>query len=288
MTIPINLKWGLILSGLSQLVWSNTASIIAPVGCDQLKDSAFAKHDPKRPQPIKVKGQRPTSNIPPNDAVILFNGKNLDAFQNSRTSPNKSKITKDGILQLGPGGLSSQKQFSDCQVHLEWRVPNENKIKGQKGSNCGIALMGLFEIQILESFNNLTYADGHAGAMYGERPPLVNASLPQGEWQSFDIFFKAPTYKDKKITAPAKLTLIHNGVIVHLDQSFENLSSYRKHKPYPNYPLSEGPIQIKWDGDVIDFKNIWVRPINNYDAVTTLEIATAQVSDKKEDSKKTN
>lgn len=278
--------WGMAGLAFLQVSWANSEKIIAPEGSDTLSDVNYTKHDPKRPQPIKVTGQYLNQSAP-SDALSLFDGKNLDAFQSGLSSSKKSKISEEGSLVLGPGGLISNESFSDCQLHVEWKIPKENKIEGQKGSDCGILMMGLFEIQILESHQNLTYADGMAGAMYGERPPLVNASLPQGEWQSFDIYFKTPRYKNKKLLEPAKLTLIHNGVVVHLDQSFLHLSNYRKHKPYPNYPLTDGPIQLKWDGDPIEFKNIWVRQLKDYDQVVA-KTADAKSESEKSDSNSTD
>jgi hypothetical protein len=278
---PQKLRWGIATMAFLQTSWADTEKIIAPEGSDTLNDVSYNKHDPKRPQPLKVKGQYQHLSAP-SDAILLFDGKNLDAFQNSLASSKKSNITKEGALVLGPGGLISNKSFSDCQVHVEWKIPKGNTIQGQKGSDSGILMMGLFEIQILESYNNLTYADGLAGAMYGERPPLVNASLPQGDWQSFDIYFKTPKYENKKMVEPAKLTLVHNGILVHLEQSFLNLSNYRKHKPYPNYPLKDGPVQLKWDGDPVEFRNIWVRPLKPYDQPKTKKPEVKKSKEKKE------
>jgi len=238
--------------------------ILAPEGTDLIEGTSFHKHDPKRPQPRKVITKQPVSIEAPQDATVIFNGKDLNNFQKGN-SPIISKISKEGFINLGPGGLSTKQTFSDCQLHLEWRIPKENKIKGQKGSNSGILFLGYFEIQILESSNNPSYPDGQAGALYGEKPPLVNASSAQGEWQSYDIIFTAPKYKNKKQIAPARVTLIHNGVVVHHHEAFQNISSYRKHLPYPNFPLQEGPIQLKWDGDSVQFKNIWARELGQYD-----------------------
>lgn len=271
-------------------LWAESQTIIAPEGSDKLSDVEFIKHDPTRPQPKKVKGEYQHQSAP-SDAIVLFDGKNLEAFQGGLKASGKSKITSEGALVLGPGGLTSHQNFSDCQLHVEWRIPKDREVHGQKGSDSGIVLMDLFEIQILESYDNLTYPDGMAGAMYGERPPLVNAALPQGDWQSFDIIFKTPRYENKKMVEPAKLTLIHNGILVHLEQGFLNLSSYRKHKPYPNYALKDGPIVLKWDGDPVEFRNIWVRPLLGYDRPEIKESEPQKVKEEKKEntpSSKTN
>jgi len=280
--------WSLTCLALSQFGSADQPQIIAPEGSDHIEGSPFNKHDPTRPQPEKILNTTHLPLPPPSDAIIIFDGKNLDAFQKRGNTPHLSTISSDNnFLTLGPGGLTTNESFGDCQLHAEWRVPEKAEIKGQKGSNSGIVMMGVFEIQILESYNNLTYADGLAGALYGERPPLVNASSEKGQWQSFDLVFKAPIYQDNNLIQKATLTLFHNGILCHHNQSFENLSSYRKHIPYPKYDLKKGPIHLKWDGDPVQFRNIWIRPIHTYDQTPPVETSGNTVNVSKEETLKT-
>ena len=133
------------------------------------------------------------------------------------------------------------------------------KLKGQGGGNSGIFLMDKYEVQIQESHTNVTYADGQAGALYGQFPPLKNASTPQGEWQSYDIVFKAPRYNDKGLVSPATITVIHNGVVIHNAQELLGPSVYRRLPQYPKTHPEKAPIRLQWHGDPIQYRNFWVR-----------------------------
>ena len=169
--------------------------------------SEYTVHDTTRPQPRKVESAGAISIPAPSDAKILFDGTNTDAWEGNWKVEN-------GILIASPGALTTQEHFGNCQVHIEYRVPKGRKVMGQKGGNSGIFLMGKYEIQIGESHTNETYPDGQAGAVYGQTPPLVNPATPQGEWQSYDIIFKAPISENGKVVQPAEITVLFNGVVV--------------------------------------------------------------------------
>lgn len=216
--------------------------------------SEYKVHDMQRPTPTKVKAQGAVQTPAPADATVLFGGTDTSAFT-------KDWKVKGGALIASPGDTHTKESFGNCQLHLEWRVPTGRKVAGQIGGNSGVFLMGLYEIQIQESHTNITYADGQAGAIYGQTPPLVNASLPQGEWQSYDILFTAPKYADGKLVSPAFVTVIHNGVVIHNHQKFYGPTVYRKVAQYPETHPEKAPIRLQWHGDPIEYRNIWVRTL---------------------------
>jgi len=163
------------------------------------------------------------------------------------------------------GNNHSKKSYASCQLHIEWRVPADRQVDGQKGGNSGVFFMDMYEVQILESHTNVTYADGQAGALYGQYPPLVNPSLPQGEWQSYDINFTAPVYKDGKCIEPTRITVYHNGVLIHNNQAFQGPALHKLVTSYPKEHPKKGPIRLQWHKDPIEFRNIWIRDLSGSD-----------------------
>ena len=216
--------------------------------------SDYVVHDGTRPTPEKVKTNGAVVVAPPADAIVLFDGKNSDAF----TSGWK---VKDGILVASKGDAKSKQEFGDCQLHIEWRIPAERKVKNQQGGNSGVFLMDRYEVQVQESHTNVTYADGQAGAIYGQTPPLVNASAPQGEWQSYDILFTAPKYDGLKLVSPAYVTVVHNGVVIQNHTLIHGPTTYKQVAKYPSKHPLKAPIRLQWHGDPIEYRNIWVREI---------------------------
>lgn len=230
-----------------------TASLAA--GGAQQPWSDYTVHDPQRPTPEKVTTGGAVINRPPEDAKILFNGENTSAFTQ------KWKIVQ-GALVASSRNTHTTESFGDCQLHIEWRVPANRKVSGQQGANSGIFLMDRYEVQIQESHTNITYADGQAGALYGQTPPLVNASAAQGQWQSFDILFTAPKYEGSKILSPAFITVIHNGVVIHNHQKLYGPTVWKKVASYPAQHPAKAPIRLQWHGDPIEYRNIWIRPLD--------------------------
>lgn len=216
----------------------------------------YSVHDPARPQPPVVKTAGAAVAQAPSDAVVLFDGTSLDAW-----SP--GWLIKDGAMVAAGKGIQSKQSFGAIQMHLEWRLPAGRKVDGQQGGNSGVFLMGLYEVQVLQSHDNLTYPDGQAGAMYGQLPPLVNATTPQGEWNSYDIAFEPPVYADGKVVKPAKLTLMHNGVYVQNGESYLGPTQHQKLATYPTTHPETAPITLQFHGDPMEFRNIWVRPLGN-------------------------
>ena len=221
----------------------------------------YVVHDGTRPQPVKVKSAGAVSVKPPGDAVVLI-GKNSSETWNGNKWP-----IADGVMTVARGGgVSSKAKFGDCQLHLEYRVPAGRKVNGQAGGNSGVFLMGMYEVQVGESHTNKTYPDGQTAALYGQAPPRVNPSTPQGEWQSFDIIFEAPKYEEGKLAAPAVITVIHNGVLVHHRRALLGPTRHKALATYPANHPGKAPITLQDHGDPIQYRNIWVRELGDYDA----------------------
>jgi Domain of Unknown Function (DUF1080) len=221
-------------------------------------------HDGKRPQP-RVVAPGATLGAPPADATVLLGpGTDTSAWQMS----NGSAITwpvKEGVLQSAKGMIETKAQFGDFQLHVEFATPKEVKGEGQGRGNSGVFLLGVFEIQVLDSYQNMTYPDGQAAAMYGQYPPLVNASRGPGEWQAYDIVFTAPRFDGSgKVEKPATVTVLHNGVVVHNATSFQGPT---EHKMIGKYAPanSKGPIRLQDHGNPVHFRNIWIRQLKGYD-----------------------
>jgi len=216
-------------------------------------------HDPRRPQPaIVTPGTVSTQETPgkaPSDAIVLFDGKDLSNFKTSNW------LVKDGYVQVKGGQLTSKQEFGDVQVHVEWLASKEIKGSGQKRGNSGVFLMGKYEVQVLDCYGNQTYPDGMTGSVYGQTPPQVNACLPQETWQSYDIIFTAPEFKDSKLVKPAFFTVLLNGVVVqnHTEVrgpcTWRNLAKYKPHGP-------TGPLSFQAHGNPMRYRNIWIRPLN--------------------------
>ncbi len=227
-------------------------------------------HDGDRPQPpVITPGTCSTEDVPgqaPSDAVVLFDGKDLSHWRNHRGKPAEWEV-KDGaiVIKPGKGTIQSQEEFGDCQIHLEFASPVPPRGHDQDRGNSGVLIFGRYEVQVLDSYGNLTYPDGQAAAIYGQYPPLVNASRPPGQWQSFDIIFTAPRFKpDGTLESPAFETVFHNGVLVHNHTAVIGPMAYRTIAKYtPHGP--KGPIVLQDHGHPVRFRNIWVREIRGYD-----------------------
>lgn len=190
----------------------------------------------------------------PSDAVVLFDGTNLDAFNGG----DKWEVA-DGVAMAKGGGLTSKQKFGDCQLHVEFASPAEVKGKGQGRGNSGIYLMGRYEVQVLDSYENETYFDGQCGAVYKQQPPMVNASRKPGVWQTMDIIFTAPKFNDDgSVAKPAYVTVLHNGVLVHNHFELMGSTSYVEAPKYSKHGEKES-LNIQFHGNPVRFRNIWVR-----------------------------
>ena len=226
-----------------------------------------------KPLPQKVKPV--VKGSVPSDAIVLFDGSNLDAWENYKGS---NWVLDDGALSVQVGkertGKASQiktkKKFGDIQLHIEWKTPINKVNQGQDKGNSGVFFMNQFEVQVLDSFENITYPNGQAGSIYKQKIPMVNASLPPGEWQSYDIIFYAPRYTDTlHLKEPAKLTVFHNGVLIHHNVELTGSTQYIAEPYYVldnpfNDQASFGkmPFSLQDHNAGVSFRNIWVRELN--------------------------
>ena len=199
----------------------------------------------------------------PSDAVQLFNGKDLSAWQQANGKPIAWKLG-DGYFEVAPGtgDIVTKQSFGDSQIHVEWATPNPPHGTDQEPGNSGVYLHSLYEIQVLESNRNKTYADGQAGAIYCQYPPLVNPALPPGEWQTYDIVFHPPRFSaDQKLLEPATVTLLFNGVLAQDHAIPTGPTDYMKRPPYKPTPLKQ-PLLLQDHGQRVRYRNIWIRELN--------------------------
>ena len=225
--------------------------------------TTYHVHDGQRPQPRVIETAGAVVVKPPSDAKVLFDGTSLDAWVSAKGDAPWE--IKDGAMVAKGADIMTKEKFGAIQLHFEWKIPADRKVSGQGGGNSGCFLMGLYEIQILQSNNNKTYPDGQAAALYGKQPPLVNATSPQGEWNSYGIIFEPPVYEEGKPKEPAYVTVIHNGVVVQNREAFSGPSGHKKLSEYPAQHPETGPIRLQFHGDPVEFRNFWVRPLGERD-----------------------
>jgi hypothetical protein len=201
-----------------------------------------------------------TSADAPSDAIVLFNGKGLDAWESAKGGA-ASWTLKEGAMTVKPGtgGIRTKDSLGSCQLHIEWQTPALVKGEGQGRGNSGIFLMGLYELQVLDSYDNVTYSNGQAGSMYKQSMPLVNVCRKPGEWQSYDIIFTAPVFwEDGRLKEPARITVLHNGVLIQHNVAIWGQTSYIG---IPKYEKHAGklPLVLQDHGDLVSYRNIWLR-----------------------------
>ncbi|MCS7337963.1 MAG: DUF1080 domain-containing protein [Verrucomicrobiae bacterium] len=240
---------------------------LSPVVCAAQQRLNPLMHDRTEPQPRVVVPPAPSTQEqvgrPPSDAVVLFDGRDLSRWVSMDGSPARWKV-QDGYMECvpGAGSIRTLQNFGDCQLHIEWATPPTPKGTGQGRGNSGVFFgMDRYEVQVLDSYQNSTYADGSAGAIYGQYPPMVNASLPPGQWQTYDIVYIAPRFDSKgNLVSPAFITVFHNGVLVQYHAPLTGPTSWLERKPYEPHP-EKLPISLQDHGDPIRYRNIWVREL---------------------------
>ncbi|GIW97689.1 MAG: hypothetical protein KatS3mg111_1022 [Pirellulaceae bacterium] len=193
---------------------------------------------------------------PPSDAIVLFDGKDLSRWHNA-----ENWKVENGVLIVGKGKLVSKDKFGDCQLHLEWSAPTPPQGSGQGRGNSGLFMMDRYELQILDSYENETYYDGQAGAIYKQTPPMVNAMRKPGEWNSYDVIWTAPRFnEDGSLNSPAYITALHNGVVILNHFALLGDTPFNRPPRYAPHP-EEGPISLQDHHNPVRFRNIWVRPL---------------------------
>ena len=229
-----------------------------------LPGSKYRVHDGTRPQPKSIhvgdQATLPAPGAAPSDARILFDGNDLSQWRGG-SGDARWKLTRGAMEVNGTGDIRTRDKFGDVQLHLEFRTPTGGNATSQGRGNSGVFFMDRYEVQVLDSFRNPTYPDGQAAAIYGQRPPLVNASLPPGQWQTYDIVFVAPRFaKNGDVVSPARVTVFHNGVLVQYDVPLSGPTRHRTLTEYePHGPA--GPIRLQDHGNPVQFRNIWLRPL---------------------------
>jgi hypothetical protein len=255
-------------AGLMALSMATASGVGAQVGG---APSGWRPNDMNRPRPAAV--TPPPQSLPapaPADAIVLFDGRDMSAWELVRGGPVDWKV-ENGYVEVvngpgeirpaspGTGAIRTKQQFGDIQLHLEWASPNPPRGVAQDRGNSGVMLMGRYEVQVLDSYQRSdTYADGQAGAIYGQYPPLANATRPPGEWQSYDIVFRAPRYgADGTLTEAPRVTVIHNGIVIQNNEVLQARGGNAQNAARP----TTGPLQLQDHNHPVRYRNIWVRPL---------------------------
>ncbi len=234
-----------------------------PIGYDDtpyLPETPWRVHDAARPQPpVVTPGAAPSD--APSDAIVLFDGTSLAGWVGRDGEP--GWLIEGSAMEVvpGTGDIETEAAFGDCQLHVEWAAPAEVAGDSQGRGNSGVFLMGRYEIQVLDGYNNPTYADGAAAAIYGQYPPQVNACRPPGEWQAYDVLFLAPRWEGTDPVRPAQLTVLHNGVVVHHARAAMGPTLHGQVADYALPHSTTGPLKLQDHGDLVRYRNIWIRPL---------------------------
>lgn len=232
---------------------------------DDATPARWLAHDMSRPKPPIVTPAKPALPVPPpSDAVVLFDGNDLSQWRDAQGGPAKWKA-QDGYMESVPnsGYIYTAGKFGDAQLHVEWASPMPAKGRSQGRGNSGVFLMSLYEVQVLDSYENETYADGQAAAIYGQYPPLVNACLPPGEWQCYDIVFRRPRFDlDGQLAKPARITVLHNGILVQDNVEIWGPTTWLQNLPYTAHPEAL-PLALQDHGNPVRYRNIWLRELSD-------------------------
>ena len=235
-----------------------------PVSSEDLQyEKQWKIHDPERPLPPVVDPGPAGDPVPaPSDAVILFNGRDLSQWSDSKGQPARWKV-ENGYMEVvkKTGSLRTVQGFGDCQLHIEWSAPLPATGEGQGRGNSGVFLMDKYEVQVLDCYENKTYADGMTAAVYGQYPPLVNACRPPGEWQAYDIVFRRPRFaEDGSLIRPARMTVYHNGILVQDNVELTGPTANKKRPPYERH-ADKLPLSLQDHSNPVRYRNIWIREL---------------------------
>jgi hypothetical protein len=247
----------ILLLGLGAL---STAALAQGISRDQMDPKVTEFYDLK---PEKITPGTTNSDAP-SDAIVLFNGKDFNEWTSAKDGGAPKWDLKEGAMTVakGTGDVKTKKEFRDFQLHIEWRTPSEVVGEGQGRGNSGIFLQGLYELQVLDSYESVTYSNGQAGSIYKQEQavPLVNASKKPGEWQTYDVLFTAARFgKGGRMIIPAFVTVFHNGVVI---QSHTAITGPTEYKGLPVYKeIDKGPLQLQDHGNPVSYRNIWIREL---------------------------
>lgn len=242
-------------------------------GCKSAREATTPEipwdvHDESRPMAPAIEPGTPSTQEavgqPPSDAIVLFDGNDLSKWE-SRSGGEAVWKVENGYMEVVPrtGDIQTRETFGDVQLHIEWRTPPESDKESQSRNNSGVFLMGRYEVQVLDTYNNKTYTDGQAGSIYGQFPPLVNPLRPPGQWQVYDIVFRAPRFDaNGDLAEPARMTILLNGVLVQDNRILTGPTGHYERPPYTLHPDAL-PISLQDHGDPVRFRNIWVRRLSD-------------------------
>ncbi len=245
------------------LIFSAVSVATVSVATAQLPNG-WRQHDFDRPVPkVVTPGEAVLPAPPPSDAIILFDGTDLSAWRDSEGGDAKWVLV-DGVMESvkDAGYVFTRQTFGDCQLHIEWASPEDVQGDSQGRGNSGVFLMGKYEVQVLDSFDNRTYADGSAASIYGQYPPLVNASRGPGQWQTYDIIFRRPRFDSAgDVLSPPRVTVLHNGVVVQDATEPFGPTSWLMPSEF-NHHADRLPLSLQDHGNPVRYRNIWVRRLD--------------------------
>lgn len=251
--------------GFSFIIAFSLATLISvPLWAQELlKEGDYKPEDTEFYEPVPPKVTPGKNNQPPSDATVLFDGKDLSKWESVNGGPAEWEVN-DGYFTVKPktGGIRTKENFGDFQLHIEWRQPQEIVGEGQGRGNSGIFLQGLYEVQVLDSYESKTYTNGQAASIYKQHPPLVNAMTPPSEWEVYDIIYTAPKFSEKNgaMLEPGYVTVLHNGIVV---QNHVRLQGTTEYIGTPKWVAhGDGPIILQDHGNPVSFRNIWIRKID--------------------------
>ncbi len=230
----------------------------------QTETGRWLIHDMNRPAPpVMTPGTEGTA---PSDAIVLFDGTDLSKWTSDDGGPAKW-IVRDGYMECtkGSGPVKTADEFGSCQLHVEFATPEKVTGSGQGRGNSGVFLQGVYEVQVLDSYENVTYPDGQCAALYGRAVPLVNACRKPGQWQSYDIIYHRPIFKGKKVVRKATFTVLHNGVLVHDHVELTGGTGWRGPHAISEYEphADKGPIMLQDHGNPVRYRNLWIRELKD-------------------------
>jgi len=244
----------------SKLMLVMGSLLVTASACAQGQQADPVKTEAWQPVPARV---ATPPNAAPSDAVVLFDGTDLSAWESEKGGAAPWQVV-DGAMTVVPksGGIRTKQSFCDVQLHIEWKIPTVTGGEGQNSGNSGVFLQERYEVQILDSYENVTYSNGQAASIYKQAIPLVNASRAPGEWQSYDIIWKAPRFSQGHgLISPARITVLHNGVLVQDDVVLAGTTEYRGAPSYS--PHGCAPLSLQDHDSELSFRNIWVRELGN-------------------------
>jgi hypothetical protein len=272
---PLMISKRILQSALLALVAAGSSVLVAGAEGVGYQDTPLIPgtkwhvHDGTRPEPRVVTPGETFSHMAPapSDAIVLFDGKDLSKWELPGGKEPKWKVENGYMEVVGKtGSIQTKEKFADFQLHIEFATPAKVEGNSQGRGNSGILMNGIYEVQVLDSYQNKTYPDGQCGGLYGQTPPLVNASKKPGEWQSYDIIFESPRWdQDGKNIKKAAVTLLHNGVLLHHRREYLGTTPHRANGNYNNPHPPEMFIQLQDHGNPMRYRNVWLRSIGEYD-----------------------